>query len=80
MASFYAFANRLPDPDFKITERGDNDNTNGIAGPGFATVQFSSQRPVSVSRTNSGRGNYTINCGTKMEYKYYLQSNDTRRI
>ena len=55
MASFSAFANRLPDPDFKITEQGDHDNTNGIAGPGFATVQFSSQRPVSVSRTNSGR-------------------------
>ena len=55
MASFSTFANRLPDPDFKITEQGDNDNSNGIAGPGFATVKFTSTAPTAVSRTNSGR-------------------------
>ena len=54
MAQFSSFANRLPDPAFKITEAGENSNS-GLAGPGFASVKFSSEQPVSVSRTNSGR-------------------------
>lgn len=54
MSSFGSFANRLPDPNFGISEDGGRANTN-IAGPGFASVKFDSQRPVSVSRTNSGR-------------------------
>ena len=52
--AFSSFANRLPDPVFKITEAGENSNS-GLAGPGFASVKFSSEQPVSVSRTNSGR-------------------------
>jgi len=54
MANFSAFADRLPDPNYKIREQGDNDST-GTAGPGFASVKFSSEQPVSMSRTNSGR-------------------------
>ena len=52
--AFTSFANRLPDPVFKITEAGENSNS-GLAGPGFASVKFSSEQPISVSRTNSGR-------------------------
>ncbi len=52
--AFSSFANRLPDPVFKITEAGENSNS-GLAGPGFAQVRFSSDQPISVSRTNSGR-------------------------
>ena len=52
--AFTSFANRLPDPAFKITEAGENSNS-GDAGPGFASVKFSSEQPISVSRTNSGR-------------------------
>jgi hypothetical protein len=52
--AFSAFANRLPDPNYKITEAGDN-SSSGIAGPGFSSVKFSSEQPVSISRTNSGR-------------------------
>ena len=52
--AFTSFANRLPDPAFKITEAGENANS-GDAGPGFASVKFSSEQPISVSRTNSGR-------------------------
>jgi len=52
--AFTSFANRLPDPVFKITEAGEN-SSSGLAGPGFASVKFSSEQPISVSRTNSGR-------------------------
>lgn len=52
--AFSSFADRLPDPNYKITEAGDNSGS-GIAGPGFASVKFSSEQPVSISRTNSGR-------------------------
>jgi len=54
MSNFSAFANRLPDPAYKITEAGDN-HSSGTAGPGFASVKFTSEQPVSISRTNSGR-------------------------
>ena len=52
--AFSNFANRLPDPAFKITEAGENSNS-GTAGPGFKSVKFVSTQPTSVSRTNSGR-------------------------
>ena len=52
--AFSSFANRLPDPVFKITEAGENSNS-GLAGPGFASVKFTSEQPVSISRANSGR-------------------------
>ena len=51
--AFSAFANRLPDPNYKITEAGENSNS-GTAGPGFASVKFTANQPVSFSRTNSG--------------------------
>tara|TARA_B100001093_G_C26779185_1_gene993783 strand:- start:929 stop:1639 length:711 start_codon:yes stop_codon:yes gene_type:complete len=51
---FSSFANRLPDPAFKITEAGENAN-GGNAGPGFASVKFTSEQPTAFSRTNSGR-------------------------
>lgn len=54
MSNFSAFANRLPDPAYKITEAGDN-HSSGTAGPGFASVRFTSEQPSSISRTNSGR-------------------------
>ena len=52
--AFSSFADRLPDPNYKITEAGEN-SSSGTAGPGFASVKFSSEQPVSMSRTNSGR-------------------------
>ena len=52
--AFSSFANRLPDPAFKITEAGEN-SSSGLAGPGFKSVKFTSNQPTSVSRTNSGR-------------------------
>lgn len=52
--AFSSFADRLPDPNYKITEAGENSNS-GTAGPGFATVKFTANQPVSFSRTNSGR-------------------------
>ena len=54
MASFSSFANRLPDPNYKIDEAGQNVSS-GQAGPGFASVKFSSEHPTMLSRTNSGR-------------------------
>ena len=51
---FDNFANRLPDPTYKITEAGEN-SSSGLAGPGFKTVKFESQQPTSFTRTNSGR-------------------------
>jgi len=51
-----AFSNVLPDPVNKITDAGVYDNSTGTAGPGFASVSFSSQRDTQVSRTLSGRG------------------------
>jgi hypothetical protein len=51
---FNSFANRLPDPNYKITEAGEN-SSSGLGGPGFKTVKFESQQPTSFTRTNSGR-------------------------
>lgn len=52
--AFSSFANRLPDPNYKITESGNN-SSSGLTGPGFKTVKFSGEQPISFSRTNSGR-------------------------
>ena len=54
MASFNSFADRLPDPSFGVGEDGSSTNS-AINGPGFAGVSFTSDRPVAVTRTNSGR-------------------------
>jgi len=53
--AFSNFTNRLPDPNWTIHDSGDGHASNYTAGPGFARVQFSSEQPVSLSRTNSGR-------------------------
>lgn len=56
MVTFAAFNNRLPDPTFGVGIAGNVDNSTGSKGPGFASVSVSSNRPVQVSRTISGRG------------------------
>ena len=53
--AFSSFTNRLPDPNWTIHDSGEGHASNYTAGPGFARVQFSSEQPVSLSRTNSGR-------------------------
>lgn len=55
MATFTDFTNRLPDPNWGLNEAGDGHASNYTEGPGFATVKFTANQPVSFSRTNSGR-------------------------
>ena len=57
MAAFNSFLDILPDPSNPIGISGQALATasGGIAGPGFASVSFSSQAPIQISRTNSGR-------------------------
>ena len=56
MATFGTFANRLPDPAFNVAPDGSTTNAGaGDFGPGFASVKFTSEQPVSMTRTNSGR-------------------------
>lgn len=55
MPTFTFFNDRLPDPTFGVSDAGSADAA-GRKGPGFASVQVSSNRPVQVSRTMSGRG------------------------
>ena len=55
MATFTSFNNRLPDPNWGINEAGDGHASNYVEGPGFASVKFTANQPVSFSRTNSGR-------------------------
>ena len=52
MATFTSFSEILPDPNNTIGEAG---QPGGSAGPGFASVKFSSIAPVTTTRTNSGR-------------------------
>lgn len=52
MASFSSFQNVLPDPNNTI---GDAGQAAGSAGPGYASVQLSSENQTLRSRTNSGR-------------------------
>ena len=53
--AFSAFTNRLPDPNWGISEAGEGHATNYTEGPGFKDVKFKANQPVSFSRTNSGR-------------------------
>ena len=57
MATFTNFLNTLPDPNNPIGTAGQAlaTGSGGTEGPGFASVQFNSQAPIQVSRTNSGR-------------------------
>lgn len=53
--AFSNFTDRLPDPNWTIHDSGEGHASNYTAGPGFASVDFASEQPVSISRTNSGR-------------------------
>ena len=53
--AFNAFTNRLPDPNWGISEAGEGHATSYTEGPGFASVKFTANQPVAFSRTNSGR-------------------------
>jgi len=57
MATYTSFLNTLPDPTNPIGPGGQALATasGGIAGPGFASVTFTSEAPIQLSRTNSGR-------------------------
>ena len=57
MSTFNTFLDILPDPSNPIGISGQAlaTNSGGIAGPGFASVNFSSNAPIQISRTNSGR-------------------------
>ena len=55
MATFSNFTNRLPDPNWGINDAGDGHATSFVEGPGFASVKFKANQPVSFTRTNSGR-------------------------
>ena len=50
-----AFLNILPDPNTKIDNAGIADNTNGVAGPGFASMTLTSNDKVMMNKTNTGR-------------------------
>ena len=52
MATFTSFSEILPDPNNTIGEAG---QPGGSAGPGFASVKFSSIAPVTTTRTNRRR-------------------------
>ena len=52
MGAYTSFQNILPDPNNRYGEGG---QTTGTTGPGFASIDFSSEAPIQVSRTNSGR-------------------------
>jgi hypothetical protein len=49
------FTDRLPDPTWTIHTSGAGHASSYTAGPGFKTIKLSSNSPVQVSRTNSGR-------------------------
>lgn len=53
--AFSNFTDRLPDPNWTIHDSGEGHASNYTAGPGFATVKFTSEQPTAISRTNSGR-------------------------
>jgi len=57
MATYTSFLDILPDPSNPIGIGGQAlaTSSGGTNGPGFASVQFSSEAPIQVSRTNSGR-------------------------
>ena len=57
MATFTSFLDILPDPSNPVGTAGQSlaTNSGGTAGPGFASVTFSSEAPIQISRTNSGR-------------------------
>ena len=57
MATYTSFLDILPDPVNPIGPGGQAlaTGSGGTAGPGFASVTFTSEAPIQLSRTNSGR-------------------------
>ena len=55
MGSFAAFTDRLPDPNWTIRDTGEGHASSYTAGPGFASIKISSEAPVQINHTNSGR-------------------------
>lgn len=49
-----AIQNILPDPNNKILRSGEESGS-GVAGPGFASVNLTSNQPIMRDRTNAGR-------------------------
>tara|TARA_Y100001972_G_scaffold120536_1_gene163257 strand:+ start:2336 stop:3202 length:867 start_codon:yes stop_codon:yes gene_type:complete len=54
MSTFTSFLDILPDPNNKIGTGGES-NASGTAGPGFASIRFTSEAPIMKTMTNSGR-------------------------
>ena len=57
MATFTEFLDILPNPNTPIGDAGQSlaTGSGGVAGPGFASIQFKSIAPVTTTRTNTGR-------------------------
>ena len=57
MSTFSTFLDILPDPNNPIGISGQplSTGSGGTNGPGFASISFSSEAPIQISRTNSGR-------------------------
>ena len=57
MATFSTFLDILPDPNNPtgISGQALATGSGGTNGPGFASISFSSEAPIQISRTNSGR-------------------------
>jgi hypothetical protein len=57
MATFSSFLDILPTPTHPIGDAGQPlaTGSGGTNGPGYASMTFSSQAPIQMSRTNSGR-------------------------
>ena len=67
--AFSNFTDRLPDPNWTIGDAGQGHASSYTAGPGFASVSFSSEQPISVSRSNSGRVTTRAIVGQKWKIK-----------
>jgi hypothetical protein len=55
MATFTKFLDILPDPNVKVGAAGQQDQTSGTAGQGFASVSLREIKETSFSRTLTGR-------------------------
>ena len=53
--TFSSFTDRLPDPNWTIDITGAGHASSYTAGPGFKSIKFTSNAPIQVSRSNSGR-------------------------
>ena len=80
MATFTSFLDVLPSPTQPIGTAGQSLSTGsgGTNGPGYASVTFSSEAPVQMSRTNSGRVITRAIAGHKwnIEIKYNPMTRD----